>query len=68
MPKRATKRSAGKRDLVKGSRKLYAKRDAGGRFTSNDRVDRSLAADRRRKAKRKVKAGHGDQGDRKRKR
>ncbi|RPJ81146.1 MAG: hypothetical protein EHM13_10920 [Acidobacteria bacterium] len=68
MLKRTTKRSAGKRDLVRGRRKFYAKRDENGRFTSSDRVDRSLAADRRQKAKRKVKAGHGDQGDRKRKR
>ncbi len=60
------KRSATKRDLVKGSRKFYAKRDAQGRFKEMDRVDRSTSADRRTKAKRAVKAGHGDQGDRKR--
>ncbi len=60
MPKRNTTR----RDLVKGTRKFYAKRDARGRFTQADRVDRSLAADRPRPAKRGVKAGHGDQGDR----
>ncbi len=60
------KRSSTKRDLVKGSRKFYAKRDAKGRFKEMDRVDRSLAADRPRRAKRTVKAGHGDQGDRKR--
>ncbi len=62
MPKRSTT----KRDLVKGERKFYAKRDARGRFKEMDRVNRSLAADRRRPAKHKVKAGHGDQGDRKR--
>ncbi len=60
-------RSATKRDLVKGQRKFYAKRDTKGRFTEVDRVDRSLAADRRKPTKRKVKAGHGDQGDQKRK-
>ena len=60
------KRSATKRDLVKGSGKFYAKRDAQGRFKEMDRVDRSTAADRRTKAKRRVKSGHGDQGDRKR--
>lgn len=62
MPRRSTT----KRDLVKGSRKFYAKRDANGRFRAMDRMDRSLAADRPKKAKRTVKAGHGDQGDRKR--
>jgi hypothetical protein len=60
------KRSSTKRDLVKGTRKFYAKRDAKGRFKQMDRVDRSLAADRPKRAKRTVKAGHGDQGDRKR--
>lgn len=59
-------RSTTKRDLVKGQRKSYAKRDARGRFTQRDRMDRSLAADRPRRARRHVKAGHGDQGDRKR--
>ncbi len=63
MPKRSTT----KRDLVKGrERKFYAKRDANGRFKSMDRVNRSLATDRPRRAKRRVKPGHGDQGDRKR--
>lgn len=60
------KRSTTRRDLVAGSRKFYAKRDAHGRFTEMDRTDRSLATDRKRPAKRKVRAGHGDQGDRKR--
>ncbi len=62
MPKRSTT----KRDLVKGRRKFYAKRDAHGRFKAMDRSDLSLAADRPRPARRRVKAGHGDQGDRKR--
>jgi hypothetical protein len=44
----------------------FAKRDARGRFKEMDNVGRSLAADRRTKAKRAVKSGHGDQGDRKR--
>jgi hypothetical protein len=62
MPRRSTT----KRDLVKGTRKFYAKRDAKGRFTEMDRVHRSLATDRQKAAKRRVKSGHGDQGDRKR--
>ncbi len=60
------RKSSTKRDLVKGSAKFYAKRDAHGRFKEMDRVDRATAADRRTAAKRKVKSGHGDQGDRKR--
>jgi hypothetical protein len=44
----------------------FAKRDAQGRFKEMDDVGRSLAADRRRKAKTVVKSGHGDQGDRRR--
>jgi len=34
-----------------------------GRFTKNVSVGRSLAMDRRTKAKRKVKSGYGDMGD-----
>jgi hypothetical protein len=36
------------------------------RFKEMDEKGRSLKSDRRRKAKRTVKSGHGDQGDRKR--
>ncbi len=60
------KRSTTKRDLVKGERRFYAKRDAKGRFKSMDRASRSVAPDRRKAARRKVKSGYGDQGDRKR--
>jgi hypothetical protein len=61
----AKKRSSTKRDLVKSKRGTsFAKRTAKGRFKEMDRVKRSLAADRRKKAKRKVKSGYGDQGDR----
>ena len=61
----AKKRSSGKRDLVKSrSGKAYAKRTAKGRFKSMDNVKRALPRDRRTAAKRKVKAGYGDEGDR----
>jgi hypothetical protein len=61
----AKKRSSAKRDLVKSrSGKSFAKRTAKGRFKEMDNVKRSLPEDRRRKAKRRVKAGYGDQGDR----
>jgi hypothetical protein len=63
--KRSAKRSSTKRDLVKSrTGKSFAKRTAKGRFKEMDRVKRSLGGDRRKKAKRKVKSGHGDQGDR----
>jgi hypothetical protein len=46
--------------------KRYVRRKKG-RFTkSQDDVGRSLAADRRRKAKRVAKKGEGDRGDQKR--
>ena len=58
-------RSSTKRDLVKSrSGKSFAKRTGKGRFKEMDGVKRSLASDRRKKAKRKVKSGRGDQGDR----
>jgi hypothetical protein len=61
----AKKRSTSKRDLLnKKTRKAFAKRTATGRFKEIDPVKRSLASDRRKKAKRKVRSGHGDQGDR----
>jgi len=46
--------------------KRYVRRK-GGKFTkSQDDVGRSLAADRRKRAKRVVKSGEGDRGDRRR--
>jgi len=62
--KKAKTRSSAKRDLLKGKRKSYAKRAATGRFKEIDTLDRSMASDRRKKAKRKVRSGYGDQGDR----
>ena len=44
----------------------YVKRTASGRFKESDDVSKSLSQDRRRKAKRSVKSGHGDQSDRRR--
>lgn len=51
--------------LVVNGDKRYVRRDEKGRFTTEqDDVGRSLAQDRRRRAKTKVKAGQGDRGDR----
>ena len=60
------RRSSSKRELIDtGKNKMFAKRNAKGRITEMDDVSRSLSADRRTSAKRSVKAGHGDKGDRK---
>lgn len=60
-----TTRKAAKRELISPrSDKRYVRRDARGAFKESDDVGKSLAADRRRKAARKVKPGQGDKGDR----
>lgn len=57
---------ARKRELIDtGTDKRYVRRNKlGTSFVESDDVGRSLAADRRRHAKTKVKAGQGDKGDR----
>jgi hypothetical protein len=54
-----------KRELVDtGTDKRHVRRnERGTSFVESDDVGRSLAADRRRRAKTKVKAGFGDKGD-----
>ena len=60
-------RRAGKRDLVRRPKaSTYAKRTARGRFNEMDDVARSQKADKPRKAKKKVRSGYGDQGDKRR--
>ena len=59
------KRKAAKRDFIKtGTDKRYVRRNAQAQFKESDDVGRSLANDRRRKAKTKAKKGQGDRGDR----
>jgi len=61
----STKRGSQKRDTVKSrTATLYAERTSRGRFKEMDEKGRSLAADRRRKAKTRTKSGYGDRGDR----
>jgi hypothetical protein len=48
-----------------GTDQRYVRRDERGRFKESDDVGKSLSADRRKKAKTKVKSGQGDKGDRK---
>ena len=60
------KRAAAKRELIDAKRggKRFVRRGAAGKFKESDQVSRSLPTDRRKKAKRKVKKGQGDKGDR----
>lgn len=54
-----------KRELINtGTDKRYVRRNTKGQFKESDDVGRSLAADRRTKAKTKAKAGGGDRSDR----
>ena len=65
--KPATKRkAAARRELINtGTNKLYVRRnERGTSFKEVVDVSRSLAADRRRKAKTIAKPGRGDRGDR----
>ena len=59
------RKAASKRELIapRGD-KRYVRRDAKGRIKESDDVGRSLAQDRRRKAKTAAKSGQGDRGDR----
>ena len=63
--KKKSKRASGKRELIDtGTDKRFVRRGEKGRFKESDDVGRSLTADRRRKAKTKVKSSYGDKGDR----
>jgi hypothetical protein len=66
--KKPARKPAAKRELIDtGTNKLYVRRNAlGTSFKEVDDVGRSLAADRRRKAKTVAKRGQGDKGDRRR--
>ena len=65
--KSAAKRPrAAKRTLLNtGVDQRYVRRASTGTFKESDDVGKSLAADRRQKAKTAVKSGQGDKGDRK---
>jgi hypothetical protein len=66
MPAKKSAKKTSKRTLIeprKGDRR-YVRRDAKGHFTDKQvDVGRSLAADRRSEAKKKVPKGQGDRGD-----
>lgn len=55
------------RELIDtGNDKRYVRRDKAGQFRESDDQGKSLAADRRTKAKTTAKKGEGDRGDQKR--
>ena len=58
-------RKTGKRTVLQPRRGdlRYVRRNKGGQFKKEVNVGRSLASDRRRKAKTKVAKGQGDRGD-----
>jgi hypothetical protein len=66
--KKTARGRAAKRELIDtGSNKLYVRRNKRGTsFKEFEDVGRSLAQDRRRKAKTVAKRGQGDRGDRQR--
>ena len=58
----------GDRELIDtGTDKRYVRRDEEGKFRESDDVGRSLSQDVKKSAKKKVKPGQGDRGDRKKK-
>ena len=65
MAKSTTKRTSGKRELIKPKGDArYIRRDAKGRIKESDDMGRSLKHDRAQNAKTKSKPGYGDRGDR----
>ena len=65
--RKETRRKATKRELIDtGTSKLFVRRnERGTSFKEVEDVGRSLAQDRRRKARAVAKRGQGDRGDRK---
>jgi len=60
-------KKASRRELIDtGTDKRFMRRRADGTFKESDDVTRSLAQDRKRPARTRVKAGQGDRGDRRR--
>jgi len=58
-------RHSSKRELINTrADNRYVRRDEKGHFKESDDVGRSLAADRRQRAKTKAERGQGDRGDR----
>jgi hypothetical protein len=60
---------AGKRELIEPHEgdKRYERRDAEGKFSESDDMNKSLSQDKKRQAKSIAEKGQGDKGDRKKK-
>ena len=61
----AAKKSAKREAIDTGADKRYVRRNTKGQFKESDDTGRSLAQDRKRKAKTVARSGQGDKGDRK---
>ena len=62
--KTATKKSSEKRELIEpNGDKRYIKRDEKGQIKESDDVGKSLSQDVRKRTKKEVGPGYGDQGD-----
>jgi hypothetical protein len=62
--KKTAKKKTSRELIDTGTDKRYVRRDGKGQFNESDDQRRSLSQDARKKAKRKVKSGQGDKGDR----
>lgn len=60
----ASRKAAKRERIAPRGDSRYIRRDTKGRIKESDDQGRSQAADRRTKAKKKVKSGQGDRGDR----
>ena len=65
--KMAKKNSSDRELIDTGTDKRFVRRDDEGQFKESDDVGKSLAQDRRQKAKTTVPSGQGDRGDQKQK-
>jgi hypothetical protein len=62
--KAAAAKGSGKREAISNQAgEFYGRRDASGQFKEMDERGKSLATERRQKAKTTVKPGQGDRGD-----
>jgi len=61
--KKAKRKSAKRTLIAPRGDKRFVRRNSKGRIQESDDVSRSLATDRRKKAKKKAKRGQGDRGD-----
>jgi hypothetical protein len=66
MSTRRRSKARGRELLTPRGDRRFVRRDSEGTFKESDDAGRSLAVDRRQRAKRTVRKGQGDRGDQKR--